>query len=155
MIAKDGNAVLECFKMNFKNATMAKSQKSYRRRSKYLANSHTLSRCTGRKKTHVLRFKQSQRKSKKPLPMDPDSLMGPTPLRFGHTAGTRDQRPTRCPLREIHGPQAKNCTCTHYTFTPTPLHDTIVISKPIPTPITKPKPKSNDKRIPITKLCLM
>lgn len=157
MIAKDGSAVLECFKMNFET-TIGKNHRNAKRRSKHVYK-HRQRRTNiyDKKKTHVLRFMMSQRKNKKPVPMDPATLEGPTLLRFGTTAGTRDERPTRCPLRGIHHTAttaSKTCTCTHYSLIPTPLHQ---VKKPVVTtynmPVIKQKPEPS-KRIPLTKLCL-
>ncbi|KAH7588820.1 hypothetical protein J7297_01772 [Nakaseomyces glabratus] len=137
MIAKENaNTVLECFKMNFMNANISSNkQKGYRKyssssRQRFLEFNNVLSpriksRAGVKKKTHVARFLSRQRKNKKPTPVEPEELEGPTLLRFGQLAGGRDERATRCPLRGIkHGLHINpdlHCSCGSFSIKPSPL----------------------------------
>lgn len=116
--------------MNFMNANISSNkQKGYRKyssssRQRFLEFNNVLSpriksRASVKKKTHVARFLSRQRKNKKPTPVEPEELEGPTLLRFGQLAGGRDERATRCPLRGIkHGLHINPACIAHVAASP-------------------------------------
>lgn len=75
------------------------------------------------KRTPVERFLNSLNKKPNRSRMNDIELEMCTSLRFGSTAGLRDERVNRCPFRGLHNTSTtKYCTCKHHPFEPTPLH---------------------------------